>query len=400
MGETLVACREETWRPLILKIIFVIVIALGLVCCGLMVRYGVFGEDVFEGAEGDVMIPQVVTSYCKEIKVESADKESHFTVYVNSGSPKLSAKRNVYSSGTSFYIPSWSFQFWRLHLLKGTTVDINICADQYIMFYIIKGEKYHTEWSQSTLFDKYHFKHRLLPQKNCIKKSSFQKHQLKAVEDDYYYIMFSSSVGWRFFTRVYTMMMFNRTVYDTTKASYRCHNLNNTNDTCTVPLKYLSDETVSVEYSPAMGKSPNTFRKNKIKWHPVPRPYYYLLFFGGIFCTIFTFTILYSLWRCFAKNIKLKQDKFPLLTVPNRIYSDSTGSRFKVKFRSRQNTRATLGSYEVISRYDFRVDDEEENEDDVQRNLNLNESHNLDTTQLTQEQVQNQCLTATGVSAI
>ncbi len=389
--------KETQLKSLALKTAFLLSIALGLIGCGLMVRYGVFRDKVYQGAEGDTIVPEVSTSYCKEVMVTSGNKNTDFTVYVNPGLPDVSKKRYYYQSGTSFYIASWSFQIWRVYLLKGTTLDMNICADQYLMFYVIKGEKYHTEWAQSTLFDKYMYKFRILPQKDCKNRESYRRQVLEVTENDYFFLMFSSSVGWRFLTRVSAMMIFNRTVYDTSKASYKCKSTYASNP-CSVPLRYNSNDTILIHFTPFDQGMPNIFKKDEINWHTVPRDMYYLLFFGGIFGSIFVLTILYSIWRCLVKNITFKQDKFLLLSVPKRVYSDSTGS--KLNERSRKTTRATLGSFEVVSNRDYDEYVDEEEKDEEEQNITLNENQNAGIRYLTDEQLQNSCLTATGISAI
>eukprot|EP00794_Sanderia_malayensis_P011068 gene11068-12236_t len=392
--------KDCQMKTIVLKVIFLLSIAFGLVCCGLMVRFGVFDDKYFEQAPGDFITPEVLTSYCKEISIKSANKYTHFTVYVNPGIPEFSKKRHYYHSGTTFYITSWSFQIWKIHLLKGSTVDMNVCADQYLMFYIIKGEKFYTEWSQTTLFSKYLYKSRILPEKDCTKREAYHKQMLTATESDFYYIMFSSSVGWRFLTRVSAMMIFNRTVFNTSNATYKCQNKGDMSNTCTVPLRYNSNDTVMIHFTPTKPEqSPNMFQKDKIQWHPVPRVVYYLEFFGGIFGIVLILTILYSIWRCIARTTSvIDEDKIRLLPTHKRVFSDSTGSVLKVT--ARKTTRATLGSFIVVNNQEKDDNREEEVDEDKEDSMAFNESDIINISYLTDEQMQNQCLTATGISAI
>lgn len=389
------SCQEHQIRPIALKLGFVLVIALGLLGCGLIERFQVFRERVIEGAEGDSILQKVSTTFNKEILFRSSKNGTRFSVYVNPGVPKISSQRYVYNSGSTFFIPSWSFQFWKLHLLKGSTLDIKICADQYVMFYIIKGERYYTEWAESTLFDQYHFKHRVLPQKNCRDKASFKSHNLKARETDFFYIMFSSSVGWRFFTHVSIMMQFNRTMYNTTMASQECHSDDSASNACVASLKYNSHEISLIEFNAAKGEAPDAFKKHKIISQPRSRMFYYIAFYCGIFASVLLLTLLYTMWRCVVQNGRVKTDKFPLLSVSKRIYSDSRGSTIKPK--QRRSTRATLGSFEVVSNNE--IDMEREEEQDEEEHVPINDT-NAGSIYLTSDQVRDLSLTAAGISAI
>lgn len=383
----------EALRTCTLRITFVFVIALGLLGSALVARFGIYREKIHTGAQGDTYINYISTWYCKGVKIYSMDNNTQFHAYVNKGTPEFSSKRLVYNSGRSFYMPSWSFQNWTMYLLKGSYLDVNICADQYLMFYVIKGEKQFLEWKQTTLFTHYHLVKHIFPKKNCKKQSQFYHYRINAKKDsDFFYILFSSSVGWRFFTHVFLELNFNRTFYNTSKALHRCRS-NGVQESCNMPLEYSSEDKVLIEYHPHVGEPLDFFKVGKIRWHPEARLQFYAVFFGGIFLSVLFLTIVYAITRCIAKRIQISKDRFPLLSVQARPTPTYEGRRKFLKF-PRRGTKTTLVSYEVVSQSE--MEDEEE-----ERNLSkMNEEFNASTTYSTSDQVRDLNMTAAGVSAI
>ena len=382
----------EALRACTLRITFVFVIALGLLGSALVARFGIYREKFHTGAQGDTYINYISTWYCKGVKIYSMDNNTHFHAYVNKGRPEFSSKRLVYNSGRNFYMPSWSFQNWTMYLLKDSYLDVNICADQYLMFYVIKGKKRFSEWKQTTLFTHYHLVKHIFPKKNCKTKSQFDYYRIEAKDSDFFYILFSSSVGWRFFTHVFLKLNFNRTVYDTSRALHKCSS-KGIRESCNMPLEYSSNNKVLIEYHSKAGEPLDFFKVGQIRWYPEARLKFYAGFFGGIFLSVLFLTIVYAITRCIAKRIQISKDRFPLLSVQARPTSTSE-SRRKFLIFPRRGTKTTLVSYEVVSQSEMEEEEEE-------RNLSkMNEEFNASTTYSTSDQVRDLNMTAAGVSAI
>ena len=377
-------------RACTLRITFVIVIGTGLAVSALVVCFDVYGQKVFKRSQGDTAIHQISSSYCQGVKISVANSHSKFNAYVMPRKPQLSSKRVFYRNGMQFYMPSWSYQYWGVYFLKGSLADIFICADQYIMFYIIKGEKSFHEWKQTTLYRGYKQKHRLFPKENCKNKSQYDHFRIHAKEDDSFYIMFSSSVGWRFYTQVSLLLEMKRSVYNTSSAIHSCSS-QNVNDTCHLPLRYNSDDTVLIEYIQETGAVPDLFKASKVKWMPEPRLLYYAALFGGIFLCVACLTLIYSVSRCIAKSYP-KPDKYPPLRK-SISYSNQEKKKFSLP---RRPTRTTLASYEVIDQNEVM-----ENTEAFEASLTqMNEEFDATTTYLSREDVRDLNMTAAGISAI
>lgn len=377
-------------RACTLRVTLVVVIGLGLFVSALVVCSEVYGQKIIVNTEGDAVISPVSTRYCKGVQISVADNKSHFISHVMPRKPSISAKKLTYTSGRKFYIPSWSFQYWGVYLLKESSIDLYICPDQYLMFYVVKGLKSFSEWKQSTLFRGYKQIHRLFPKKDCDKRSQYDHFKLKAEENDFFYIMVSSSVGWRFYTSVSLSLTFSRNIYNTSTALFSCSS-EASNGTCYLPLEYSSDNVVVLEHAPRFGETPDFFQKSRIKWKPEPRSTYYLKFFGGMFLCVVSLTLLYSLVRC-ATKVYQTPDKFPILK-PGKVDSRTTFRKYPYP---RKITRTSITSYDVVNQSEL-IDEEEDNE----RRLSiLNEEFLASTTYTSTDQVRDLSMTAAGISAI
>ena len=376
-------------RACTLRLAFVLVIGLGLIVSALVVCIDVYGEKVLQYNQGDIIINQLSNSYCNGVDITVADNQSHFYAYVMPGEPKVSPKKLAYKNGRQFFMPSWTYQYWGVYLLKDSIVDIYICADQYIMFYVIKGLKSFREWQQTTLYRGYKQKHRLFPKRDCKSKSRYDHFRIKTEESEMYYLLFSSSVGWRFYTNVFMLLEFERSIYNISNAIHTCSS-ERLNGTCHLPLKYDSDNTVVVEHAPRPGNTPDIFQQSRITWQPKPRLGYYLKFFGGIYLCICTLTLIYSISRCMVKS-QQRQERYPILSERK--------SRDKVQIGKssmpRRTTRTTLASYEVVNQSD--IEDEEACEQGLSQ---LNEELNASATYSSNDQVRDLNMTAAGISAI
>ena len=384
-----VSCFMEL-RACTLRVTFVAVIGLGLFVSALVVCLEVYGQKLISHAQGDSVLNQVSNNYCKGVEIVAVNG-SNFNAYLMPKKPGISSKKLAYSNGKEFYMPSWTYQYWGAFFLKGSVVDIYICSDQYIMFYIIKGLKSFHEWKQTTLYRSYYQTNRLYPKEKCKERSHFYHFRLTAKETDMFYIMFSSSVGWRFYTKVTLLLKFERNIYNTSGAIDVCSSQDQ-NGTCYLPLEYNSENAIVVEHTSPQNAMADFFKTSKIKWKPSPRLSYYAKFFGGIFMCIVLMTIVYSTVRCIMKLHQKRSKKYAYL-MKNHGRREQRTRKLALPRRA---TRTTLASYEVVNQSEIN-EDEEENE----RRLSLlNEEFNASTTYTSTDQVRDLSMTAAGISAI
>ena len=376
-------------RACTLRLTFVVVIGLGLIVSALVVRLDVYGNKELQRSQGDIIINQISNSYCRGVEVTAADNHSYFNAYVMPGEPVMSPRKLAYVNGKQFYMPSWTYQYWGVYLLKGSLIDIHICADQYIMFYIIKGLKSFHEWKQTTLYRGYSQKHRLFPKNSCKDRSHYDHFRVVAKKTDNFFLLFSSSVGWRFYTKVFVVLEVKRSVYNTSNALHTC-SCQDFNVKCHLPLEYNSKNTVVIEHIPESEKLPDSFKQSRIIWKPEPRLGYYATFFGGIFLCVVLLTLAYSVSRCIMRSYQ-KTCKYPSL-----MESMSREKQQKSKpTLPRRETRTTMASYEVVNHTDM------EDEEACERRLSqLNEEFNASTTYTSNDQVRDLNMTAAGISAI
>eukprot|EP00795_Rhopilema_esculentum_P016350 gene16350-7745_t len=381
----------QALRSCTLRITFVVVIGFGLCVSGLVVCYEVYGQKILTGSQGDVALKSVSTSYCQEVKIASKSNGTYFSAYIVRGNPPMSSKSVVYVNAKTFFMPSWSYQYWTLYLLKGSHVDIYICANQYLMFYVIMGMKSFKEWKQTTLYQDYDQVHRLFPKENCKNRDSFNHYTIQVKNSDYYHLLLSSSVGWRFYTKVSLAVHFDRTVYNTTSAIQSCVDVG-FNSTCSLSLEYNSKDSIVIVHGGTKGNIPDMFQTSKLYWHPVPRLQYYAKFFGGIFTAILFFTLFYTVYRFIVKKLDKSKKKQKKMTSRELILGADRRSSSKL-YLPRRPRRTTLASYEVVGQTEEELEDE--------RNMSrLNEEFNASNTYSTTEQVRDMSMTAAGISAI
>lgn len=311
-------CDSASFRHTSLKLMFVIVVGVGLAISTLSLRYSTYGSDSVTFTGGDQLLIPTSTYFNQQIQFTR--KESKLTdqvdtvlLYILPHVPAIARDRLVYTDGVKFHMPSWSYQYWGLHLLAGTELNISICADLHLQFYIIKGKRKLQNWKETTLFYKYDFQARIHPKKSCTEKKSFKHHQLKVTDSDVYYLMFSSSVGWRFFTEVTVMFKFNRTYYDLSNYQSKCvfsspATMSKTK-ACTGDLRYGSTDIALLQAASSLSNPSRTFYNFEFYFLPLPRWSFYGNLFGYIYLTVISGTLLYSLWRfCVRLLIGNKSD--------------------------------------------------------------------------------------------
>ena len=429
-------CNTDSFRRGTLKGIFLLVVGIGLLTSFLALRFSVFSPRTVFLTGGDQALLPVSTYFNKQIKVKEqfskigydGAKQSSM-LYLLSSIPPISSERVVYTEGTRFMMPSWSYQYWGLNLLNGTELTISVCSDLHLQFYIIKGEKKLKSWKETILFNQYNFQSNIRPKQTCSGVNDMIHHSFKVDKSEVFYVMFSSSVGWRFFTEVNVVFSFNRTVYDTSLNMTNCYI---SDASCIGSLRYSSEDIVLIESALNATNPTTSFDTISLTYEPLPRWGFYLKLFGFIYLTIILCTLLYTIWRFVvmirSKRSTMKDEKRPLLKSSSKSYSLRSQQHAKenwlvVKHGSRSNSsdqddlkineretqsildnsidadhpplnrRATLNSTHS-------TDSQESQQFQNRRNAAANERQRLLQQNMDQQQLLDSVMTAAGVSAI
>ena len=306
-------CDSDKTRPWLLKLTFLFTVAAGLFVCGLALYFSTYStkKDMLSG--GDQVLLPISTHFNKKLDISIYEHSSDLKLKVHllARKPAVSAEIISYSNGGSFYITSWTYQYWGLHLLKGTTLKISICADLHLQFYIIKSANKLKLWKQTTLFNDYDYHRSIHPRQSCDNASKYTSNLVTVHESDVYYLLFSSSVGWRFLTKVTVLLHFNRTRYDLSGSKVTCLTYNTS---CIVDLSYGSTDIALVEVFSMTTDHPSPFNTVGIKYVPIVRWSFYFKLFGSIYVGIVGITIFYTFWRCCIKSFTVSSDeRKPLL---------------------------------------------------------------------------------------
>ena len=340
-------CRcwvNQKQRRWILKLTFLIIVALGLVVSSFYIRFSKYSKKRITITGGDQILLPTSTYINKDLTIAPQNQHDakYLKLYLLKGKPLLSNSTVNIQYGGKFYIASWTYQYWGLHLLEGSNILISLCADLQVQFYILRGEKKFKLWTQQTLFNRYDYHSRIYSKQNCTKKSNFKSHVLTVTKSDIYYLFFVSSVGWRFLTEVTINVQFNRTYYDLSNAKYSCW-LNE--KSCIANLSYGAKDIALVHavYNPLEGY-PTAFHNISLTYSPSPRLRFYYMYIGGIYACVVTITIVYTIWRAIVNVINPEDpcERKPLLhDEPSRPTSlslrSATGS-----YRQRYNKNACL----------------------------------------------------------
>ena len=342
-------CNEDCARPWFLKILFLLTVGLGLLVCCLTLRYSTYSDAEFTMSEGDMILLPISTHFNKAIRIIGTSNtldNSTLKLSVLSNYPSISKNFTSYQAAGRFSMASWSYQFWGMHLLEGSSVKISICADMQVQFYIIKSNRKMLQWTQQILYDEYDFHKALMPSQNCSSMASFKHHLLTVHESDNYYIMFASSVGFRFLTTITVALDFNRTYYDTSEMRYTCK-VSDAN--CIANLTLASNDIALLELLPVVNEVSNPFRTIFVKWFPVARWDFYAKLFGSIFGAIALATMLYTSWRSVVnfKNRRKQGGKPFVVPCDDRMLASTILSRSTKTNRSSATTK-TKDSWVVV----------------------------------------------------
>lgn len=287
-------CNTDSFRHGTLKGLFLLVVGVGLISSCLALRYSVFAPKAVVLTGGDQAVLPVSTYFNQQINVKEKFKGiggvyNGSLLHVLPNIPPISTDRKVYTEGAQFLMPSWSYQYWGLHLLQGTELTISVCADLHLEFYVIKGNKKLKSWKETILFNQYDFQSSIKPKQACTSMKDMLNHSFTISESEIFYIIFSSSVGWRFFTEVNVIFSFNRTVYDTSLSLASCYV---TDTSCAAKLRYASEDIVMIQTSLS-----SVFDKISLTYELVPRWEFYLKLFGSVYLGVIVCTVFYTIWR-------------------------------------------------------------------------------------------------------
>lgn len=311
-------CRcwvNQKQRRWILKITFLVVVALGLIVSSFCMRFSKYSRKRITITGGDQILLPTSTYINKELTIAPQNQHDakYLKLYLLKKNPLLSNSAVNIKYGGKFYIASWTYQYWGLHLLEGSKILISLCADLQLQFYILRGEKKFKLWTQQTLFNRYDYHSRIYSKQNCTEKYNFKSHVLTVTKSDIYYLFFVSSVGWRFLTEVTVNVQFNRTYYDLSNAKYSCW-LNE--KSCIANLSYGTKDIALVHavYNPQEGY-PTAFHNISLTYSPSPRLRFYYIYIGGIYACVVTITIVYTIWRAIVNAINPEDpgERKPLL---------------------------------------------------------------------------------------
>jgi len=397
---------NKTTRHWILRISFLLFIALGFAISFIEIRYSTYSLQNNVLTTGDQVLFPVSTYLNKQVQINSNSNDNdNMILYVLQQMPNISSEVSKYECGVQFRMPSWTFQYWGFYLLSGTSVKISVCADLQVQFYILRGEKKLKSWMQQILYNSYDYHSHIFPKSSCNKISSFKSHILTISESDYYFILFSTSNGWRFFTEVSALLQFNRTYYDLSDLKYMCVL---SNKSCIANLDEASND-ISLIEAALPSKAPYLLTKNKLEYIPIARYSFYLKYFGGMYLSIAILLISYTLVRVSMKRHDTSLEKEPLLssTVPDKQYLSEQNPWVVISNITRLSSENTTCMIEEHDTNDILGDkslDNFRNDSTSSQNFmrQQNETSNYGYSNMydNSQQLLDTCLTSAGASAI
>lgn len=397
-------CVDEKSRPWILRLSFLFVIALGLTISYFEVRFSTYKQKHFEMTTGDQILFPVSSYLNKKVRFAShTNTTSDLRLYVLKQKPNISSVTYNYDSGVSFQMPSWSFQYFGFYLLSGTSVRISICADLQVQFYLLKGQKKVKHWTQEILYNDYDYHQHIFPKQTCTKLSNFKSHILTVTHSDYYYILFSTSNGWRFFTQVSVLLQFNRTYYDLSNLKYTCRL---SNSSCVTSLEEGSNDISMIEAGDVPMETGYPFEKIDLTVMPIPRHSFYFKYFCGMYSAIALLAVSYILWRVSVNQSNSSSEREPLVSAENARYSSDKRTWLVVSDLQRTSSKSgtcTVEERETGSLLEESMNNfctESTNSENFMRRQNGAANYGYSNPYNNTQQLLDTCLTSAGASAI
>lgn len=310
--------NKEKWRNYFLKMLFLVIVGLALIYASIGSYLSSNSQMLAHLNAGDQLLLPVSTYFSKGVHFDTVNSSLYKNVLLRvlPTVPNISSVVSHSLFGSSFQIASWTYQFWGLNLLKGTTVKISVCADLNLQFYLLFGERKMTQWRQVILFTDYDYHANIRASQHCSSKNNYITVTLKANRSDIYFLLFSSTVGWRFFTQVFIILEFNRTYYDVSQTKYMCFI---SDKGCYANLAYGSSEISLLEAIPSVNSSVNIFQKYTIVYTPEGQMTFYLKFYSSVYFAIVFLTLIYVVGGYFIDVCGKK--RFPPLLENNQNQS-------------------------------------------------------------------------------
>lgn len=289
---------QGAWQPCILtaflsvfcRIIFVSFLLLGAVA--LFVTSLVLLKDVY-GSHSKVIAPQdqhpisVSTYFCDAVQLEDLSVDQFLYLYVFAQPPPLTVWQafNITLRHTS--IPDGKYKYWSYYMNKGSQVNVSVCANPEIYFYVLKGESNFDKWkngdSYSSIFLDYY-------SGNCVNGRNGDVSLKMNSADDYYFVFEASDVR----ADLDVTLSFNRSMYNLSALpSDSCH----ANPKCSQSLSYASNQFVLIVANNSFQTDDNV----NVRWSFSARSWFYGTAFGIPSITLVVIAILAGMYFCFGR---------------------------------------------------------------------------------------------------
>ena len=125
------------------------------------------------------------------------------------------AHRKIYESKSAFYVEEKQFYFYTFYLLRDSTINIQHCPDQTLMFYVIKGQDNFNQWKDDMFCDE------------CLVSKRFiyfcDDFSMLVEDEDEYFLVYSNEFSTGTWVSIHVFQ--NRSIYDLGDASPVCSNV-------------------------------------------------------------------------------------------------------------------------------------------------------------------------------
>eukprot|EP00112_Aurelia_sp_Birch-Aquarium-sp1_P010810 Seg2297.4 transcript_id=Seg2297.4/GoldUCD/mRNA.D3Y31 product="hypothetical protein" protein_id=Seg2297.4/GoldUCD/D3Y31 len=300
------------------------IIIIAILCISFAVGFYFIGYYPEHGSlnVGDVRIIDYSTYFCSAVSTDTSD--TRLTVLSNAKRSKV--VRYTINMQLSMEVG----QTWHrmLYLFKNSEINMKVNSKEMVDVLTFQSKKKFEIWrgrKESKTF--------LLKESCCLESTENPKNlfKLRAIEDDYYYIVFHR--GESFGSRAYLNISFEfvRPSFDFTTTTEQCVTTS-TSKTCSVPLSYASNEETLIETVHKHTKQSFPLAV-EVKWKCEARIWFYFLAFGLIFI-LFALVAL-GIYHVSNKYVISRYLKF---TAKKR----KEASLYTVEFNDRQKRGSTF----------------------------------------------------------
>lgn len=300
------------------------IIIIAILCISFAVGFYFIGYYPEHGSlnVGDVRIIDYSTYFCSAVSTDTSD--TRLTVLSNAKRSKV--VRYTINMQLSMEVG----QTWHrmLYLFKNSEINMKMNSKEMVDVLTFQSKKKFEIWrgrKESKTF--------LLKESCCLESTENPKNlfKLRAIEDEYYYIVFHR--GKSFGSRAYLNISFEfvRPSFDFTTTTEQCVTTS-TSKTCSVPLSYASNEETLIETVHKHMKQSFPLAV-EVKWKCEARIWFYFLAFGLIF-------ILFALVALGFYHVSNKYviSRYLKFTAKKR----KEASLYTVEFNDRQKRGSTF----------------------------------------------------------